>query len=158
MPEWTVYAHNKTFYAFEDGKLIDACRIRKKKGHGLVRYDRAENLMLREEEVERVLNSLGEMKQIACFSGPYLFDRSQGMHFDGLAQKVDEAGEIFVTERLSIEEVEASRAAAQNALAEAQSYASLGGTFRQNARHCAQEGLKYDPQNQELKKLLERME
>jgi hypothetical protein len=159
MPEWKVYAKDKICYVLQDGKLAEAFKVGKCKGGGLITYFRVGNgnLVLTDEEQKAALDSLDSMKEIADFSGQFLYDRTRDMHFDGLARKVNEAGEIAVVETRTDKEAEISRKTAQSLLEEAKTYFAIGPSFKAKARQFALEGAKHDPGNKELNKFLQKV-
>ena len=161
MAHWQVYVKDKICYAFEDGRPIEMFSVGKKVGKELTLYFRDPSVAktdLTQEDIVAIEESLDSMTCVADFHGPFLYDRKMDMHFDGLARKVDEAGGISLVKTLSEEDEERNKLVAESYIEEARTYANIGPAFFDQARRLAKEGLKYDPQNQDLKQILERME
>jgi hypothetical protein len=158
MTHWQVYVKDTVCYALRDGKLIEMFSVGKRMGRDMAQYFRQHTVGrddFSSEEVEAVRNALDSMKCVADFYGPFLFDRSKDMHFDGLARKIDKAGGIAIVKTMSEDEEEKSKATAVSYLAEARTYMSLGGSFKERAEQLAKEGAKHDPSNKEIKAFLD---
>ena len=145
--EWKVYAENKTCYVFRDGALVDRYTILKQQGDGIAVYNRGTNDKTETPPVEK-------MKLIASTTGDILYDRTQGLHFHGLAKKVEEAGEIAHVSQLPPETVQSYKTMAKVCIEQARICLSIGPAFRENARRVLIEIDKYDPDNEEYRALL----
>ncbi|MCX6708957.1 MAG: hypothetical protein NTW67_04920 [Candidatus Woesearchaeota archaeon] len=147
--EWKVYADNKTCYVFCDGTLVDRYTILKQQAKGLTVYSRGSHDKKETPPVEK-------MKLIASTTGDLLYDRTKGLHFHGLAKKVDEAGEIAFVSQLPPETVQSYRTMAKVCFEQAKICLSKGGSsFTNNARMLLIEIDKYDPENEEYRALLQ---
>lgn len=144
--EWKVYLAEKTCYVFQDGTLVEQYTILKQQGDGLTLYSRGTN--------NKQTPPIEQMKLIAIATGQYLYDRTKGLHFNGLAKKVDEAGEIAFVSQLSQEEVKSRKTVARLCLEEAKTMLRIGPAFKEKARIILTEIDKYDPDNQEYQALL----
>lgn len=146
--EWKVYLADKTCYVFRDGELLDRFRVFKHQGDGLTVYSRGD---CNEKEAP----SVEKMKLLASVTGEILYDRTKGLHFQGLAKKVEEAGEIAFVSPLSPETVQKYKSTAQVYIEQAKICLKIGGSsFTKNARMLLLEIDKYDPDNEEYKALL----
>ncbi|VVB81699.1 Uncharacterised protein [uncultured archaeon] len=151
--DWKVYAFDRKCYVFQDGEFFEVFEAGKKEGHGIRNYFRLKHPVSVEEK-QGVVALLPSMKLIASSRNEFLYVRDLGMHFDGLARKLDEAGEIAKVETLSEEEANRLRDVATHCLQQATELASLGSGFYSQARGAALNGLICNPDNKELEELL----
>ncbi len=144
--EWKVYAANKTCYVLRDGTLVETYSILKNQGDGLTLYSRGTS--------DKKMPTIEQMKLIAATTGKFLYDRTKGLNFNGLAKKVDEAGEIAFVSQLHPEAVKSRKAIAKLCIEQAKQYLRIGPAFNEQAKIILYEIDKYDPDNQEYQALL----
>ncbi|MBW3012835.1 hypothetical protein KY340_01400 [Candidatus Woesearchaeota archaeon] len=160
MTHWGVFVKDRVCYVFMNGEPVEVFSVAKKEGGGMITYSRKHTIGQEElspEQVAEIKNSLKSMKCIVDFNGQFLYDRSRNLHFQGLAKRIDDAGEVSTIETRTEEEADASRKRAADYLYEAITYMSIGPAFRERARQLALEGSKYDPNNEKLNELIERL-
>lgn len=90
---WDLYALNGVYVVTEDKIVIPELSGIAKTPYGYKRTVQIpQNKVVRVDNLQEFLDGFNHLH---CFSHNFLFVREEGMHFDGIGKRIEDAGELY---------------------------------------------------------------